>query len=102
MVFFQAKKSGRYDQGILDVGLTAEDKVELVKTHTFMRKHATGKCKIELHVLHVERGDFYFSFFFSSFIKVILSFGRNDNHSILDQYAVQKRNFLVLFFPSNS
>ena len=62
--FFQAKKSGRYDQGILDVGLTAEDKVELVKTHTFMRKHATGKCKIELHVLHVERGDFYFSFFF--------------------------------------
>jgi len=51
-----AKKSGRYDQGILDVGLTAEDKVELVKTHTFMRKHATGKCKIELHVLHVERG----------------------------------------------
>ena len=56
MGFFQAKKSGRYDQGILDVGLTAEDKVELVKTHTFMRKHATGKCKIELHVLHVERG----------------------------------------------
>ena len=55
-MIFQAKKSGRYDQGILDVGLTAEDKVELVKTHTFLRKHATGKCKIELHVLHVERG----------------------------------------------
>jgi len=51
-----AKKTGRYDQGILDVGLTAEDHVELVKTHTFLRKHATGKAKIELHVLHVERG----------------------------------------------
>jgi len=51
-----AKKSGRYDQGILDVGLTAEDHVELVRTHTFLRKHATGKAKIELHVLSVERG----------------------------------------------
>ena len=46
----------RYDQGILDVGLTDEDNVELVKTHTFLRKHATGAAKIELHVLTVERG----------------------------------------------
>ena len=53
---FKAKRSGRYDQGILDVGLTAEDQVELVRTHTFQRKHATGKAKIELHVLNVERG----------------------------------------------
>ncbi len=43
----------RYDQGILDVGLTDEDHVDLVKTHTFMRKHATGSAKIELHVLQV-------------------------------------------------
>ena len=40
----------------MDVGLTEEDQVELVKTHTFVRKHSTGKAKIELHVLHVERG----------------------------------------------
>ena len=40
-------------QGILDVGMTQEDHVELVKTHTFLRKHATGKAKIELHVLQV-------------------------------------------------
>ena len=52
----QAKRSGRYDQGILDVGMTQEDHVDLVKTHTFLRKHATGKAKIELHVLQVERG----------------------------------------------
>ena len=38
------------------MGVTKEDEVELVKTHTFMRKHATGKAKIELHILHVERG----------------------------------------------
>ena len=42
-------------QGILDVGMTKEDRVELVKTHCFTRKHATGKAKIELHVLQVER-----------------------------------------------
>merc|ERR1712079_313519 len=46
----QAKRSGRYDQGILDVGMTQEDHVELVRNHT------TGKAKIELHVLQVERG----------------------------------------------
>lgn len=55
-IISQAKRSGRYDQGILDVGMTQEDHVELVKTHTFVRKHATGKAKIELHVLQVERG----------------------------------------------
>eukprot|EP00096_Caligus_rogercresseyi_P012895 TRINITY_DN5561_c0_g1_i2.p1 TRINITY_DN5561_c0_g1~~TRINITY_DN5561_c0_g1_i2.p1 ORF type:complete len:818 (-),score=270.21 TRINITY_DN5561_c0_g1_i2:358-2670(-) len=55
-IISQAKRSGKYDQGILDVGLTEEDHVELVKTHTFKRKHATGIAKIELHVLHVERG----------------------------------------------
>ena len=45
----------RYDQGILDVGMTKEDKVELVKTHCFTRKHATAKAKIELHVLQVQK-----------------------------------------------
>lgn len=55
-IISQAKRSGRYDQGILDVGMTKEDHVELIKTHTFVRKHATGTAKIELHILHVERG----------------------------------------------
>jgi len=55
-IISQAKRTGRYDQGILDVGMTQEDHVELVKTHTFVRKHATGTAKIELHVLQVERG----------------------------------------------
>ena len=30
--------------------------MDLVRTHTFIRKHSTGKAKIELHVLQVERG----------------------------------------------
>ena len=60
----QAKRSGRYDQGILDVGTTLEDRVELARTHTFLRKHATGKAKIELHVLQVERGENLICFLF--------------------------------------
>ena len=40
-------------QGILDVGLTEEDHVELVKTRTFQRKHATGTANIDLHTLQV-------------------------------------------------
>merc|ERR1712223_858569 len=55
-IITQAKRTGKYDQGILDVGLTEEDQVDLVRTHTFIRKHSTGKAKIELHVLQVERG----------------------------------------------
>ena len=50
MILFQAKRSGKYDQGILDVGLTAEDHVEQVRTHAFTRNHATGKAKIEAMV----------------------------------------------------
>ena len=52
-IITQAKRAGRYDQGILDVGLSDEDNVELVRTHTFNRKHATGTAMIELHVLQV-------------------------------------------------
>ncbi len=55
-IISNAKRAGTYDQGILDVGLTEEDTVELVKTHAFTRKHATGQAKIELHQLQVERG----------------------------------------------
>eukprot|EP00094_Tigriopus_californicus_P001238 TCALIF_01199-PA protein Name:"Similar to sno Protein strawberry notch (Drosophila melanogaster)" AED:0.08 eAED:0.09 QI:0/0/0/0.88/1/1/9/0/1282 len=55
-IISQAKRSGKYDQGILDVGVSEEDHVELVRTHSFKQKHATGTAKIELHVLHVERG----------------------------------------------
>ena len=42
-----------FPQGILDVGLTEEDHVELVKTRTFQRKHATGTANIDLHTLQV-------------------------------------------------
>ncbi|XP_046980901.1 protein strawberry notch isoform X1 [Schistocerca americana] len=51
----QAKKSGRFDMGILDLGTTGEE-VKRVKLYTFLRKHATGSAVTELHIVHVERG----------------------------------------------
>ncbi|XP_066601044.1 protein strawberry notch isoform X2 [Prorops nasuta] len=51
----QAKKTGRFDMGILDLG-TAGENVKRVKLYRFIRKHATGKAPTELHVVHVERG----------------------------------------------
>ncbi|XP_054279208.1 protein strawberry notch-like [Macrosteles quadrilineatus] len=51
----QAKKSGRYDLGILDLG-TAGDNVHHVELHTFLGQHATGSAMTEIHVVRVERG----------------------------------------------
>ena len=54
-VIAQAKKAGRYDLGILDLG-TGGDLVKRVKCDSFMQKHATGAAKTELHTVLVERG----------------------------------------------
>ncbi|XP_023310793.1 protein strawberry notch isoform X2 [Anoplophora glabripennis] len=50
-----AKRSGRFDLGILDLGAGGEV-VNQVRTMTFLRKHATGTAPTELHTVHVERG----------------------------------------------
>ncbi|XP_045467841.1 protein strawberry notch isoform X1 [Harmonia axyridis] len=54
-IIIQAKRSGRFDLGILDLGAGGEV-VKRVKTVTFLRKHATGTAPTELHTVHVERG----------------------------------------------
>lgn len=54
-VINQAKKSGRFDMGILDLGVSGES-VRRVKLVRFLRKHATGVAPTELHVVQVERG----------------------------------------------
>ncbi|KAG8183494.1 hypothetical protein JTE90_003847 [Oedothorax gibbosus] len=54
-VIAQAKKVGRYDLGILDLG-TGGDLVKRVKLNSFLQKHATGTAKTELHTVLVERG----------------------------------------------
>ncbi|XP_037935449.1 protein strawberry notch isoform X2 [Teleopsis dalmanni] len=54
-VINQAKRGGRFDLGILDLGAAGENvtRVQLIR---FIRKHATGKAPTELHTVRVERG----------------------------------------------
>ncbi|XP_047538604.1 protein strawberry notch isoform X3 [Vanessa atalanta] len=54
-VMEQAKRSGRFDLGILDLG-GAGDSVRRVRCVRFLRRHATGQAPVELHTVHSERG----------------------------------------------
>ena len=54
-IVIQAKKSGRYDMGILDLG-SGQDDVRRTKLYSFTTRHPTGTAKIELHTFEVERG----------------------------------------------
>ncbi|XP_032587917.2 protein strawberry notch isoform X2 [Drosophila mojavensis] len=51
----QAKRGGRFDLGIVDLGAAGEN-VTRVRLIRFMRKHATGVAPTELHTVRVERG----------------------------------------------
>lgn len=51
----KAKKMGRFDMGILDLGAGGED-VMRIKLIRYTRKHATGVAPTELHTVQVERG----------------------------------------------
>lgn len=51
----QAKKRGRFDLGILDLGAAGEN-VTRIKITKFIRKHSTGVAPTELHTVQVERG----------------------------------------------
>ncbi|GAB0092971.1 Protein strawberry notch [Sergentomyia squamirostris] len=54
-IITQAKKLGRFDLGILDLGAAGEN-VTRIKLMKFIRKHATGVAPTELHTVQVERG----------------------------------------------
>ncbi|KAM3957889.1 LOW QUALITY PROTEIN: protein strawberry notch [Aphomia sociella] len=54
-VMEQAKRSGRFDLGILDLG-SAGESVRRVRCVRFLRRHATGQAPVELHTVHSERG----------------------------------------------
>ncbi|XP_026313578.1 protein strawberry notch [Hyposmocoma kahamanoa] len=54
-VMEQAKRSGRFDLGILDLG-SAGELVRRVRCLRFLRRHATGRAPVELHTVHSERG----------------------------------------------
>lgn len=73
-IIASARRSGRFDLGILDLGAHGES-VTRVKRVRFMRKHATGVAPTELHLVHVEvcRLLNFLSFFSVAYIKT-----RND------------------------
>ncbi|XP_045770703.1 protein strawberry notch-like isoform X1 [Maniola jurtina] len=54
-VMEQARRSGRFDLGILDLG-SADESVRRVRCVRFLRRHATGQAPVELHTVHSERG----------------------------------------------
>ncbi|KAL4705863.1 hypothetical protein ACJJTC_019298 [Scirpophaga incertulas] len=54
-VLSAAKRSGRFDLGILDLG-SAGETVRLAGTVRFLRRHATGQAPVELHVVQCEVG----------------------------------------------
>ncbi|XP_050724416.1 protein strawberry notch-like isoform X2 [Eriocheir sinensis] len=51
----QAKRTGKYDMGILDLGIGGEG-CKKTKTKIWIGKHVTGTAKTELHTVLVERG----------------------------------------------
>lgn len=54
-VMEQAKRSGRFDLGILDLG-SAGETVRRLRCVRFLRRHATGRAPVELHTVSSERG----------------------------------------------
>lgn len=48
-----AKRGGRFDLGILDLGSCGE-RVRRVRCVRFVRRHATGRAPVELHTVHSE------------------------------------------------
>ncbi|CAL4089499.1 unnamed protein product, partial [Meganyctiphanes norvegica] len=52
----QAKRTGKFDLGILDLGLSEGAGCKKTKTKTWIAKHPTGTAKTELHTVLVERG----------------------------------------------
>uniref|UniRef100_A0A336KBU6 CSON006692 protein n=1 Tax=Culicoides sonorensis TaxID=179676 RepID=A0A336KBU6_CULSO len=54
-IIAQAKKLGKFDLGILDLG-TAGENVKPIKVIKFIRKHSTGVAPCELYTVQVERG----------------------------------------------
>uniref|UniRef100_A0A915KSP7 Uncharacterized protein n=1 Tax=Romanomermis culicivorax TaxID=13658 RepID=A0A915KSP7_ROMCU len=55
-VVSEAKRDGRYDLGILDLGSLGHERVKKLETKAFIGKPEAGGFKTELHQLLVERG----------------------------------------------
>ena len=55
VIISEAKKAGRYDKGIMDLG-TQHDSVRRIKSNSFTIRHPTGTSKIVLDTVEMDRG----------------------------------------------
>ncbi|XP_017030538.1 protein strawberry notch-like isoform X2 [Drosophila kikkawai] len=94
----QAKRGGRFDLGIVDLGAAGEN-VTRVRLIRFVRKHATGVAPTELHTVRVERGMIWQE----AMDKYADLFNENEGFYLSHQLRNQKRTaIMVVILPSNS
>ena len=55
VIISEAKKAGRYDKGIMDLG-TQHDSVRRINSNSFTIRHPTGTSKIVLDTVEMDRG----------------------------------------------
>ena len=55
VIISEAKKAGRYDRGIMDLG-TQLDSVRRIKSSCFTVRHPTGRSRIVLDTVEMDRG----------------------------------------------
>jgi C-terminal domain on Strawberry notch homologue len=55
VIISEAKKAGRYDRGIMDLG-TEHDSVRRIKSSCFTLRHPTGRSRIVLDSVEIDRG----------------------------------------------
>ncbi|KAH8374146.1 hypothetical protein KR200_000653, partial [Drosophila serrata] len=91
----QAKRGGRFDLGIVDLGAAGEN-VTRVRLIRFLRKHATGVAPTELHTVRVERGMIWQE----ALDKYADLFNENEGFYLSHQLRNQKRTaIMVVILP---
>ncbi|KMZ09560.1 protein strawberry notch isoform X1 [Drosophila simulans] len=87
----QAKRGGRFDLGILDLGAAGEN-VTRVRLIRFVRKHATGVAPTEMHTVRVERGMIWQE----AIDKYADLFNENEGFYLSHQLRNQKRTAIMV------
>ncbi|EDV47224.2 protein strawberry notch [Drosophila erecta] len=87
----QAKRGGRFDLGIVDLGAAGEN-VTRVRLIRFVRKHATGVAPTEMHTVRVERGMIWQE----AIDKYADLFNENEGFYLSHQLRNQKRTAIMV------
>lgn len=87
----QAKRGGRFDLGIVDLGAAGEN-VTRCRLIRFVRKHATGVAPTEMHTVRVERGMIWQE----AIDKYADLFNENEGFYLSHQLRNQKRTAIMV------